>query len=196
LSSAQAVFLDRDGVINEEVDLLHREDQLALIPGAAEAIRRLNDAGILVIVVTNQPAVARNLCTEADVRRIHARLADMLRRVAGARLDAVYYCPHHPEKHHADGNPAYRVDCECRKPKIGMLEQARKAFGLDYTQCFMVGDTTRDMQAGRNAGCRTILVRTGYAGRDGKYDVQPDWVVDDLAAAVEVVLEASRAVER
>ena len=193
MSSVQAVFLDRDGVINEEVDLLHREDQLALIPGAAEAIRRLNDAGILVIVVTNQPAVARNLCTEADVRRIHARLADMLREAARARLDAIYYCPHHPEKHHADGNPAYRIDCECRKPGIGMLEQARLAFGLDYARCFMVGDTTRDIRTGRNAGCRTILVRTGYAGRDGKCDVQPDFVADDLAAAVGVIIEAHRA---
>lgn len=193
MNSVQAVFLDRDGVINEEVDLLHREDQLALIPGAAEAIRRLNDTGILVIVVTNQPAVARNLCTEADVRRIHARLAEMLRQAAGARLDGVYYCPHHPEKHHADGNPAYRIDCDCRKPGIGMLEEARRAFGLDYARCYMVGDTTRDIQAGRNAGCRTILVRTGYGGRDGKCQVQADLVVDDLAAAAGVVIGASRA---
>jgi len=106
--------LDRDGVINREVDLLYREDQLDLLPGAAEAIRRLNDAGILAIVVTNQPVVARNLCTEDDVCRIHERLQEMLKEAAGARLDAVYYCPHHPETHHQDGNPAYRGRCRSR----------------------------------------------------------------------------------
>jgi len=180
--------LDRDGVINEEVDLLHREDQLVLIPGAAEAVRRLNDAGILVVVATNQPVVARNLCTEDDVRRINARLEAMLREAAAARLDAIYFCPHHPETHHPDGNPAYRIPCDCRKPRIGMLEQARERFDLDYGRCFLVGDSTRDIQTGANAGCRTILVRTGYAGRDGTYDVTPDFVADDLAAAADIIL--------
>ena len=184
----QAVFLDRDGVINEEVDLLCREDQLVLIPGAAEAVRRLNDAGVLAIVATNQPVVARNLCTEEDVRRLNAHLEEMLRQAAGARLDAVYFCPHHPETHHPDGNPAYRGPCECRKPNLGMLEEARKRFGLDYARCFLVGDTTRDLQTGVNAGCRTILVRTGYGGRDGKYDVRPDFVADDLAEAADIIL--------
>lgn len=182
--------MDRDGVINEEVDLVYREDQLFLVPGAAGAIRRLNDAGVLVIVATNQPVVARNLCTEDDVRRINAHLEEMLYETAGARLDAVYYCPHHPETHHPDGNPAYRGPCECRKPNIGMLESARRQFGLDYGKCFLVGDSTRDIQTGINAGCRTILVRTGYAGRDGRYDVRPDFIVDDLAAAVDVILSA------
>lgn len=181
--------MDRDGVINEEVDLLHREDQLVLIPGAAEAVRRLNDAGILVIVATNQPVVARNLCTEDDVRRINARLEAMLGEAAAARLDAIYFCPHHPETHHPDGNPAYRGPCDCRKPNIGMLEQARQRFGLDYARCFVVGDSTRDIQTGANAGCRTILVRTGYAGRDGACDVTPDFVADDLAAAADIILE-------
>jgi len=170
------------------VDLLCREDQLVLIPGAAEAVRRLNDAGVLVIVATNQPVVARNLCTEEDVRRLNARLEEMLRQAAGARLDAVYFCPHHPETHHPDGNPAYRGPCPCRKPNIGMLEEARKRFGLDYSRCFVVGDSTRDIQTGVNAGCRTILVRTGYGGRDAKFDAAPDEVVDDLAAAVDSVL--------
>jgi len=170
------------------VDLLWREDQLALIPGAAQAIRRLNDAGVLVIVVTNQPVVARNLCTEEDVRRLNARLEEMLRHAAGARLDAVYFCPHHPETHHKDGNPAYRGPCPCRKPDIGMLEEARKRFGLDYSRCFVVGDSTRDLQTGVNAGCRTILVQTGYGGRDGKYDVRPDFVADDLAEAADIIL--------
>ncbi|HUU89706.1 MAG TPA: HAD family hydrolase [Phycisphaerae bacterium] len=182
--------MDRDGVINQEVDLLHREDQLVLIPGAAEAVRRLNDAGILVIVATNQPVVARNLCTEDDVRRINARLETMLQDAAGARLDAVYFCPHHPETHHPDGNPAYRGPCPCRKPDIGMLEEARDRFGLDYSRCFLVGDTTRDIQTGVNAGCRTVLVATGYGGRDGRYDATADFSASDLADAVDIVLNA------
>lgn len=180
--------MDRDGVINREVDLLRRASQLALVPGAAEAIRRLNDAGVLVIVATNQPVVARGLCSEDDVRAIHGRLEEMLGEAAGARLDAVYFCPHHPETHHPDGVPAYRGPCDCRKPAIGMLEQARQHFGLDYGKCFLVGDSTRDIQTGANAGCRTILVRTGYGGQDGRFAVEPDVVVDDLAAAVDVIL--------
>jgi mannose-1-phosphate guanylyltransferase/phosphomannomutase len=186
--NVQAVFLDRDGVINEEVDLLHREDQLVLIPGAAAAIRSLNDAGVLAVVVTNQPVVARGLCTDEDVQRIHQRLREMLANESRAHLDAICYCPHHPETHHADGNPAYRGPCDCRKPNIGMLAQARKRFGLDYARCFLVGDSTRDIQAGKNAGCRTILVRTGFGGADGKHPVTPAVTVPDLAAAVDVIL--------
>jgi histidinol-phosphate phosphatase family protein len=186
--SVQAVFLDRDGVINQEVDLLCREEQLVLIPGAAEAIRRLNDEGVLALVVTNQPVVARNLATENDVRRIHDRLAAMLDEQASARIDAFYYCPHHPETHHADGNPAYRCPCDCRKPNTGMLDQARSDFSLDYSRCFMVGDSTRDIQTGFNAGCRTVLVRTGYAGGDGFYDAEPDMVAEDLSQAVDMIL--------
>ena len=186
--SVQAVFLDRDGVINQEVDLLCREDQLVLIPGAAEAIRRLNDAGVLAVVVTNQPVVARNMCTEDDVRRIHDRLAAMLDQAASARIDAFYFCPHHPETHHADGNPAYRGPCECRKPNTGMLDQARKDFGLDFSRCFMVGDSTRDIQTGINAGCSTVLVGTGYGGRDGFYDAKPDMVAADLSQAVDMII--------
>jgi histidinol-phosphate phosphatase family protein len=186
--SVQAVFLDRDGVINKEVNLLYQEDQLELIPGSAEAIRCLNKAGILAIVVTNQPVVARALCNEEDVRRIHSRLAEMIYETAGAKLDAVYFCPHHPETHHKDGNPAYRGSCQCRKPNIGMLEQARTTFNLDYTRCFVVGDSTRDIQTGVNADCRTILVQTGYAGNDDHYDVKADHVAKDLAAAVDIIL--------
>ncbi|MBN1346141.1 MAG: HAD family hydrolase [Phycisphaerae bacterium] len=184
----EGVFLDRDGVVNEEVDLLHRPDQLELIPGAAEAIRRLNDARLPVIVVTNQPVVARNLCTEDDVREIHERLREMLRDRAGAALDAVYFCPHHPETHHKDGNPAYRIPCRCRKPGIGMLEQACADLRLSLKRCAIVGDTTSDIQTGRNAGCATIGVQTGYGCLDGKYDVAPDHLVPDLSAAVDLIL--------
>jgi len=178
-----AVFLDRDGVINEEVDLLHRVDQLRLIPGAAAGIRLLNEAGLPVVIVTNQPVVARGLCTEDDVRSIHRELQARL-EAEGAHVDGVEFCPHHED---AD-LPAYRVQCACRKPGTGMLRAAAGRLGLDLGRCVVVGDRTVDVQTGRDAGCRTILVRTGYAGADGKHDVQPDRSCADLREAAELIL--------
>lgn len=186
----RAVFLDRDGVINEEVDLLYRCDQLRLIPGAAEGIRLLNEAGLKVIVVTNQPVVARGLCTEHDIETIHNRLRQMLAREQ-ARLDAVYFCPHHENADLAE----YRMVCPDRKPGAGMLQRAARDFGLDLRSCYMVGDRTVDIQAGRDAGCRTILVSTGYAGGDAKHDVVADAVCDDLKQAAETIVRRLAAEE-
>lgn len=187
--SPQAVFLDRDGVINEEVDLLHRASDLRLVPGSARAIRRLNLSGIPAIVVTNQPVVARNLCSEEELGEIHAALERLLFREAGARLDALYYCPHHPETHHPDGNPAYRVPCACRKPNPGMLLQAARDFHLDLARCVLIGDSTRDVETGRRAGTCTVLVQTGYGGRDGRFPARPDRTFRDLEEAVAAILD-------
>ena len=183
----QVVFLDRDGVINEDVPLISRPSQLKLLPGAAQAIRRFNDAGILVIVVTNQPVVARNLCTEEELATIHDRLRRLLLDEAGARLDAIYYCPHHPETHHPDGNPAYRIDCECRKPKTGLLDQARSDFELDFSSCVLIGDSDRDILAGRNAGIRTIRIHSGDTP-DVSSSARTDAAVVSLAEAAELLL--------
>lgn len=177
------VFLDRDGIVNEEVDLLHKVEQLHLIPGVAEAIKRLNEHGIKVIIVTNQPVVARGLCSEQDVEKIHNALRLMLKE-KGACLDAIYYCPHHEN---AD-LPQYRKACPDRKPEIGMLEKAATRFSLDLQQCFMVGDRTVDIQTGVNAGCKTILVKTGYGGSDGKHDVSPDYVCRSLRDAADLII--------
>jgi histidinol-phosphate phosphatase family protein len=187
-----AVFLDRDGVINELVDQLHRPEDFRLLPGAAAAIRKLNEAQLPVIVVTNQPAVARNLCTEAGLAEIHAVMEEQLRRER-AYVDRILYCPHHPEKHHADGNPAYRMDCDCRKPRTGMLTRARRLHDLDLARCFLVGDTSRDTQTGRNAGCQTIIVKTGAGGADGGFNVAPDFVCENLTEAAELIVAANRA---
>jgi len=186
--AVQAVFLDRDGVLNREVGLVTRPEQLVLEPGAAEAVRRLNEAGVLAVVATNQPVVARGLCSEEDLARIHERLQELLWMEARARLDAIYYCPHHPERGHPDANPLYRGPCRCRKPAVGMLEVARERFGLDLRRCVLVGDRTADLLAARRAGCRSVLVRTGYAGRDGRYEVEPDHVAANLAEAVRLIL--------
>jgi mannose-1-phosphate guanylyltransferase/phosphomannomutase len=188
----QAVFLDRDGVINEEVDLLHRVSDLRLVPGAARAVRQLNRAGIPAIVVTNQPVVARNLCSEEELGEIHAALEELLLREAGARLDGLYYCPHHPETHHPDGNPAYRIPCACRKPDTGMLLDAARDFGLDLARCILIGDSTRDVETGRRAGTYTILVKTGYGGRDGRFPARPDRSFRDLEEAVTAILDEGR----
>jgi histidinol-phosphate phosphatase family protein len=178
----EAIFLDRDGTINVEVDLLYKVEDLKLIEGVDKAIKVFNDLMIPVIVVTNQPVVARNLCDEATLQNIHQHLRDMLAE-HHAHVDEIYYCPHHPEKNHPDGNPAYRIECECRKPKIGMLKMAEKKFGLNLKNCFMIGDTTTDILTGKNAGCHTILIKTGYMGNDKKHNVKADYEFETLLGA-------------
>ncbi len=176
--SYSAVFLDRDGVINEEAGIIFQPDQLELIPGSAAGVRRLNGLGIPVIVVTNQPAVARGLCTEADIGRIHDRLKELLKEEE-AVVDAVYFCPHHEN---AD-DVRYRCVCECRKPRAGLLRRAASEFGLDLTRCVVIGDRTVDLQAARTAGCEAFLVETGYGGSDGKCAAVPDRTFSSLAEA-------------
>jgi D-glycero-D-manno-heptose 1,7-bisphosphate phosphatase len=180
------VLAARDGTINEDVGLLRDENRLVLIPGAAKGIRLLNSHGIKVALVTNQSVVARGMATEEEVQRINRKLTELLER-EGARIDAVYYCPHHPD-HHPEGNPEYRKDCYCRKPKSGMLEAASTQFGIPSDRCFMIGDSTRDVAAGKAFGCKTILVRTGYGGKDGKHPATPDYVCDDLCEAAQLIV--------
>ena len=179
-----AVFLDRDGVIVEEVDLLFRAEQLRLLPGAAAAIRRLNELKIKAIVVTNQAVVARGMVTEAGMDVIHERLRQML-AAENAILDQIYYCPYHENANLIE----YRRFSHDRKPETGMLEKGAQEFGLELSRCFMVGDTTSDILAGRNAGCRTILVRTGHGGVDGKHPCVPDAIAKDLSAAVDIIVD-------
>ncbi len=151
------IFFDRDGTINVDADYLSDPDDLELIPGAVEAIRDANRLGVKAFVITNQSGVARGLYSEKDVRSVHHRMARLLAR-EGAHIDAYYYCPHHPEY----GKAPYRKACDCRKPKTGMLMQARSEFGIDLASSFVVGDKCTDLQAGRAAGCSTVLVLTGY----------------------------------
>ena len=177
-----AIFLDRDGVINVEDGIVRSPDQLRLIPGSAEAIARLNALGVPVIVITNQPVVARGWANEDELGVIHDRLRDLL-KAHGAVLDAVYFCPHHENAN----DPAYRTICECRKPRPGMLLKAAEEFGLKLSDCVMIGDRTVDLMAAREAGCSTFLVKTGFAGQDGICSVEPDGEFDDLAAAVKYI---------
>ncbi|MBS3053307.1 MAG: HAD-IIIA family hydrolase [Candidatus Aenigmarchaeota archaeon] len=184
-----AAFLDRDGVINEADGFVSRPEDVRIINGAVDGIRLLNSLGMKVIVVTNQPQVARGMCTEEDVEKINGRISDDVSR-AGGKIDAFYYCPHHPETHHEDipeNAKRYRKECECRKPKTGMLLQAAKDFGIDLTNSFVIGDRTVDVKSGHNAGCRTVLVKTGLAGNDKKYEAEADFVSNDLLAAAKLI---------
>ena len=173
----EAVFLDRDGTLIEEVNYLSAPEQVKLIPGAADAVRRLNTAGVLVVVVTNQAGVARGYFSESRVGKVHAHLSALLAEHS-AHIDAYFHCPHHP----TEGVGAYRVACECRKPKPGLLLTAARELNIDLAQSWMIGDKLCDAEAGAAAGCRTILVRTGH-GSALPADVD---AVQDLAAAIEV----------
>lgn len=184
-----AVFLDRDGTLIEDADYLVRPEQVRLIPGAAAAVRRLNERGIPVVVVTNQSAIARGMATEADLARVHEWLTATL-AAAGARLDGIYYCPHHPDF----GAAPYRRACACRKPLPGLLLQAADELGLDLAASAMIGDSLRDLEAGVAAGCGSLLlVRTGH-GRTEENKIaganlgREIGVHQDLAGAVEDVL--------
>ncbi len=182
-----AVFLDRDGVLNHEVDHLRTPDDLALLPGVAEAIGRLNKSDFLAIVVTNQPGVAKGFFTALDLAAIHRKLETELGH-QGVYLDRIYFCPHHPEKGFAGEVAALKIACSCRKPQTGLIEQARQDFNIDISRSFFVGDSTTDVQTGINAGLRTVLIRTGYGGRDGRFDARPDYTAEALPEAVAWIL--------
>ena len=164
----QAVFLDRDGTINEEVGYLDRMEKLQLIPGAAEANRLINKSGMKAVIVTNQSGVARGVFDEAFVEKTHTHLRDIL-RAEGALIDAFYFCPHHP----TDGRVEYLKICDCRKPAPGMLLRAAEELRIDPLRSYMVGDTLKDIEAGARAGAQGILVRTGF-GKEAAAELGPD----------------------
>lgn len=154
--SRPAVFLDRDGVISKEVDLLCKPEQLELIEGVGEAIRYINGKGYLAIVVTNQPVIARNLCSLEELDFIHAKLETLLGHER-AYVNAIYYCPHHPDRGYPEERKEYKIKCDCRKPAPGMLLKAAKDWNIDLAQSFMIGDRPSDVKAGENAGCKQSI---------------------------------------
>ncbi len=157
LRPQKAFFLDRDGTINKYVGFLRDPDQFELLPGVAEAIRKINTLGYLCIVVTNQPVIARGEVTFEGLELIHNKMETLLGK-EGAYVDAIYYCPHHPDKGFEGEVKALKIDCDCRKPKPGMLLKAAEDFNIDLSQSWMIGDGERDIKAGKNAGCKTILI--------------------------------------
>ena len=148
------------GVINREVNLLNKPEQMELLPGAADAIRYINSKGYLAVVVTNQPVIARNLCSLEELDYIHATLETLLGKEQ-AYLNGIYYCPHHPDKGYPEERPEYKIACDCRKPKPGMLLKAASDWNIDLSESYMIGDSDRDIQAGHAAGVKeSILIPT------------------------------------
>jgi D-glycero-D-manno-heptose 1,7-bisphosphate phosphatase len=186
--SRRAIFIDRDGTISEEIGYVNHPTRYRVFPFAPEAVKTINEAGWLAILVTNQAGVARGYFKEDLIQLVHDKLSQELAR-GGARLDAIYYCPHHPTV----GEPPYRFDCDCRKPKPGLITRAAADLDIDLARSWMIGDRYGDTELARNAGTRAALVLTGY-GR-GEYEYQrdawqhePDLVAENLLEAVREIL--------
>ena len=183
----RAVFLDRDGTLIPDKDCLRNADELELLPGVAEALHELNLQGWRTVVVTNQPVIAKGFCDEVELQKIHNKLESLLGR-EHAFIDRIYFCPHHPEKGFPGERPELKTDCDCRKPKTGMIQKAVAELNINLKQSWLIGDTTTDLQTAKNAGVKSILVRTGSAGRDGKFDAAADFTADNLLDAVGLLL--------
>lgn len=182
----KAIFLDRDGVLNDDTEFIHRAEDLVLYPDVPEAVRKINQSDYTAIVVTNQSVVARNLCSEEYLRVIHNKMETDLGK-AGAWLDDIYYCPHHPDKGYPDENPEYKIDCDCRKPKPGMLFQAAADYHLDLRKSWMIGDNERDIEAGHAAGCKMVGVATGKGLK--ATSLIPDYFFFSLKEAVDFIVD-------
>ena len=177
----KAVFLDRDGTINKYVGFLRNIDAFELIDGVAKAIRRINGFGYLAIVVTNQPVIARGEVTVEQLDEIHKKMETLL-GVEGAYIDALYYCPHHPHKGYEGEIPELKIDCECRKPKPGMILRAAADFNIDLSQSWMIGDGENDIKAGKAAGCKTVLIGEGDFQQDMTVESLIDWCDQVIAS--------------
>jgi len=184
----RCIFLDRDGTINRLQGFLSHVEQMELLDGVAEAIAKINQSRFLCCVISNQPVIARGECSFETMAAIHNRMETLLGR-QGAYIDRIYFCPHHPDKGFAGEVPALKVNCNCRKPKIGMLQRAAEELHIDLEASYFIGDSTVDLQTAKNAGMRGILVQTGERGNDGKYDAKPDAVYPDLLAAVSAIVK-------
>ena len=187
-----AVFLDRDGTINEQMGYINHLSRFQLLPGVGRAIERLNQAGWPVVVVSNQSGVARGYFPPDLVEEVHDLMVELLSR-DGARLDGIYYCPHHPRAELDD----FRRECNCRKPRTGLFEQAALDLNLDLSESYVVGDRSSDLKAGRNIGAKSILVLTGYGRGELEYvlprkGVKPDFVAETLNDAVDHILNTAQ----
>lgn len=183
----KCVFLDRDGTINKLNGFLCNAIQFEFLPNVTEAIKLLNASEYLVIIATNQPVVARGECSFEELFNIHMKMETELGK-KGAYVDDIYFCPHHPHKGYAGEVEELKIGCECRKPKIGMIIAAANQYNIDLSASWYIGDTTMDIQTGINAGMRTILLHTGEAGKDKKFNVVSDYEAKDLLEAVELFL--------
>lgn len=183
-NNQKAIFLDRDGTINKYMGFLRNIDQFELLPGAADAIKRINSSGYLAIVITNQPVIARGEVTVQELEEIHNKLETELGK-QGAYIDALYYCPHHPDKGFDGEIEALKIDCNCRKPKPGLIFRAASEFNICLEDSWFIGDGKRDIQCGHNAGVKTVLLTSGESGF-GEFG--QDYSTERLRDAVEMIL--------
>lgn len=185
----KAVFLDRDGTIVNDIGYMNSPEQLQFIPGSIPAIKKLNEAGYKVVVITNQSGVARGMITEDMLQTIDKTMHKKILN-GGAHLDAIYYCPHHPEH----GTYPYKQVCECRKPHPGLIKKAERDLGLDLKSSYMIGDKATDIEAGKSAGTSTIMVMSGRGQQEKpKLKEQPDHIAADLSRAANWILEQAKA---
>lgn len=171
----RAVFLDRDGVINTFKGLVTRPDEIELINGVSQAIKWFNDNDFLVIVVTNQSVIARNLVDETCLDLIHARVEKIISESSGGLIDAIYYCPHHPDNGYPEENAIFKVSCSCRKPRPGMLIRAARKYNIDLSLSYMVGDSVTDVIAGKRAGCKTVYISHTMINNFSFHNFKPDF---------------------
>jgi D,D-heptose 1,7-bisphosphate phosphatase len=186
-----AVFLDRDGTLNIDKGHLRRPQDLELFPGVGEALAALRHAGFSLVVLTNQPVIARGEATERDVAAIHRRLEWELGKL-GVYLDGIYVCPHHPDSGFPGERADLKIACDCRKPATGLVERACRELSIDASRSWMIGDQTRDVEMACRAGLRSILLETGATGPNGRLQCNADHVVPDLKRAAELVLADGR----
>ena len=191
-SKKSALFIDRDGTINHDIGYVSRPEDLIVYPWAAEAIRLVNESGMKAIVITNQSGIARGMYTEETLEQIHAGLREELSK-EGARLDGIYYCPHHPRI----GDEHYKRLCVCRKPQPGMLHKAAREHDLDLASSFVIGDKSSDINLAANAGAKGVLVLTGYGSETQddrkRWPCDPAFVADNLLEAVRRILDIAPA---
>ncbi len=190
VTKRKAIFIDRDGVINREMDNIVKLEDVLLIERSAQAIKNINNSKYLAIVISNQPQVAKGLCDVSQIDKIIKKVETLL-GLEGAYLDGIYTCLHHPDKGFTGENPDYKIICECRKPKTGMIKSAAQNFNIDVSQSYMVGDTSTDALTAKNAGLKFIGVQTGYGCKDGKHEINIDLIVKNLNEATNLILGES-----
>ena len=183
----KAVFLDRDGTINKEVNHLHNHNQFELLPNASIAIQKLNKSKYLTCVITNQPVIARGELTVSDLNKIHNKMETLLGK-NGAYINRIFYCPHHPDSGYVGEIAELKINCTCRKPMPGLIENAAEELNIDLNNSWLIGDSTSDIETARRKGITSILVETGYAGLDQKYWAIPDFIVPDINTGVDFIL--------
>lgn len=187
----KCIFLDRDGTINVYKGLISKPEDIELINGACEAIKLINRSDYLCIIVSNQPGVAKNLCSLKEAWEINEKLMELLDK-KGAYVDDIFICPHHPDRGFPDENKEFKIKCSCRKPDTGMIELAQKKYNIDLSKSFIIGDSTIDIQTGINCNIKTILVKTGLGGLDNIFSVKPNFLADNIYEAVKIILEGDR----